>query len=86
MKLLGDREVYWVNAVGADDPKFNDKFENFAKNYSNIHIVDWKEATKNHPEYFYPDGIHVKGKGIKAYANLVYQTIYNDYLEKYKGK
>ena len=86
MEILGEREIYWINAVGADDPRFNDRFKEFAKNYPNIHIVDWEKAAKNHPEYFYADGIHVKGTGIKAYANTIYETIYNNYLEKYNIK
>lgn len=86
MNLLGNREVYWINAVGADDPTYNEKFKNFAKNYPNIHIVDWEAASKGHPEYFYADGTHPKGNGIKIYVNTIYNTIYNDYLEKHKDK
>ncbi|MBR3002966.1 MAG: acyltransferase [Clostridia bacterium] len=82
MEFLGDREIYWVNAVGADDPKFNEKFKEFAANYPNLHIVDWVEASKGHPEYFYADGIHLKGDGIKAYVDTIYNAIYNQYLQK----
>ncbi len=84
MEILGDRELYWVNAVGADDPTFNDKFREFAKDYPNIHIVEWDVASKGHKEYFYADGIHTKGEGIKKYAETIYNTVYENYLEKYK--
>ena len=84
MEFIGDREVFWVNAVGADDPKFNQKFKEFASNYPNIHIVDWETASKGHPEYFYADGIHIKGDGVKAYVNTVYEAIYNEYWKKYE--
>ena len=86
MDIVGDREVYWINAVNADDPKFNERFKEFASNYSNIHIVDWQEASKNHPEYFYADGIHLKGEGPKAYANTVFDAICADYSKDYKNK
>ena len=86
MELLKDKQVYWINAVKADIPEFNSKFKEFAKNYPNVHIIDWEEASKDHPEYFYADGIHVKNDGITAYANLVYDTIYNDYLEQYRNE
>ena len=82
MEILGDRELYWVNAVGADDPTFNDKFEEFAKDYPNIHIVEWNVVSKGHQEYFYADGIHTKGEGIKKYAETIYNAIYQDYLKK----
>ena len=84
MEILGDRELYWVNAVGADDPTFNSKFREFAKDYPNIHIVEWDVVSKGHKEYFYADGIHTKGEGIKKYAETIYNTVYEDYLEKYK--
>ena len=86
MDLLGNREIYWVNAVGADDPTFNDKFEVFAKNYSNLHIVDWYSVSINHPEYFYKDGVHPKNNGLEIYADTIYKKIYDDYLEKYNKK
>ena len=82
MDIVGDRQVYWVNAVGADDPEFNKKFSEFAAGYSNIHIIKWDEVANNHPEYFYADGIHVKGDGIKAYVN----AIYNEYAKELKKK
>ena len=83
MKLVGNREIFWVNAVGADDPKFNQKFKKFAENYPNIHIVEWDVEAKKHPEYFYSDKVHMKpGKGMREYVDCIYQTICNVYIEK----
>ncbi len=84
MDIVGDREIYWVDAVGADDPKFNERFKEFAKDYPNIHIVEWEETSKSHPEYFYADGIHLKEDGPKAYADTIYNAIFDHYLEEYK--
>ena len=85
MELVGDRQIYWINAVGADDPKFNEKFKKFAEDYPNIHIIEWEAEAKKHPEYFYSDGVHMKaGKGMKAYVEFIYQAICNDYIEKAK--
>lgn len=86
MDIVGDRKVYWINAFGADDPSFNSKFKNFAKNYPNIVLVPWDEEGAKHPEYFYSDQIHVKPNGMKAYADLIYQTVYNDYLKESNSK
>jgi len=86
MELVGDREIYWVNAAGADDPEFNNKFKEFAKDYPNIHIVDWVSVTEEHPEYLYADGVHPKeGTPCKVYAETIYKAIYNQYLKNYKG-
>ena len=81
MSIVGDRTVYWVNAVGADDPNFNRKFAEFASKYPNIKIVRWDRASSNHPEYFYKDGIHIRDAGIDAYAKVVYDTIYKDNIK-----
>lgn len=79
METIGSTiQVYWVTAVGADDPEFNTRFSEFAKAYPNIHIVDWEAASRNHPEYFYEDGIHLKGDGEYAYADLIYKSIYGE--------
>ena len=79
MEILGDRKIYWMNAVGADDPQFNSRFQTFATNYPNIHVIEWDVISKNHPEYFYPDGIHLKPEGGSAYANAIYEAIYSDF-------
>ena len=84
MELIGDREVYWVNAVLADDPKFNDSFKEFASNYPNIHIIEWDVASKDHSEYFYADGIHLKPDGVRAYVDTIYEAIFNNYWETFK--
>ena len=86
MDIVENREVYWINSVGADDPKFNSRFEEFAKNYSNIHIVDWEGAASGHSEYFYADGIHPKGLGINVYVNTIYDTIYDNMMMQYEQK
>ena len=79
MNVVGDRQIYWITAVLADDPQFNEKFRGYASKHPNIHIVEWEEKSKSHPEYFYGDGIHLKGDGIDAYANTIYEAIFNDY-------
>ena len=86
MAKLEGKQVYWINAVKADIPEFNENFKEFAKDYPNLHIIDWEEYSKDHPEYFYADGIHVKGDGIEAYGKLVYESIYKDYLDEYRAK
>lgn len=84
MEIVEDRDVYWVNAVGADDLNFNDKFAEFAKDYSNIHLVEWDKVAEGHSEYFYPDKIHPNSRGNVEYANTIYEAVYKDYLKKYQ--
>jgi hypothetical protein len=39
--------------------------------YANAVLVDWYAASKDHPEYFVSDGIHLTKKGARAYARLI---------------
>ncbi len=39
--------------------------------YDNAVLVDWYAASKDRPDYFASDGIHLTAKGAKAYANLI---------------
>ena len=86
MDIVGNRTIYWLNSVGPDDPSYNAKFKEFAKNYSNIHIIDWEETSKGHSEYFYKDGTHLKPAGLKAYAEMIYKYIYDGYKESLTSK
>ena len=87
MEVVGDREVFWVNTPGCYDPEFNDRFEVFARDYDNLHIVDWVSYSNDHPEYFYYDGLHVMEEGTAALADLIYEEIYDFYMDRYlKGK
>ena len=47
MEAMKDKEVFWVDAVLADIPEFNEKFREFAKDYPNLHIIGWEEASKD---------------------------------------
>jgi len=86
LDTISEKQVYWVNTVGGVDSTFNSKFEEYAKDKPNIHIVKWDEASKTHPEYFYADGIHLKDSGSTAYAETIFNTIYNEYLKEYTAK
>jgi peptidoglycan/LPS O-acetylase OafA/YrhL len=39
--------------------------------YPNAVLADWYAASKDHPDYFVSDGIHLTSKGARAYAQLI---------------
>ena len=85
IEMFGDREIFWINAHNGDDPTFNQKFEAFAKDYPNIHIIDWDKAANEHPDWIYKDGVHPKERtGAKLYAQIVFDKVFEVYKEKYK--
>ncbi len=82
MNTLGDREVYWITVTNDEEVHFNDKIKNYASKFDNVHVIDWAAASIGHPEYFYADGIHLTPPGRKAYAEVVYNAIYESVSEK----
>ncbi len=77
----GNREIFWLNTVNYS--YVNDNLNYLASNYSNLHIIDWNSISNGHSEYFGVDGIHLTNVGKKAFANTIYESIYNAYLDKY---
>ncbi len=86
MKTLGDRKVFWLNATNADYDDFNDKLNNFASKYENVYIIDWVSVVKKHPEYVISDRVHPTIKGCKVYAEVIFESIYENYLNEFKKK
>lgn len=84
MEKCQGKEVFWLNTT--NNPAFNDNLVAFSKNYTNLHVVDWNSLSKGHDDYFYADGIHLTGSGRKVYTNVIYNAIYQTYLDEYNVK
>jgi hypothetical protein len=41
----------------------------------NVRVADWQTYSAGHREWFYSDGIHPKGAGATAYAQLIRNTL-----------
>jgi hypothetical protein len=39
-----------------------------AREFSNVKVVDWNSISKDRPEYFAPDGVHLVPTGVTAYV------------------
>lgn len=84
MKKCGDRRVFWLNTT--NDENVNKNISDFAANYSNLYVIDWKTISSGHNEYFYSDGIHLTPVGREAYTKVIYDAIYQTYLDEYNEK
>lgn len=82
LNTIGDREIFWLNVTNDNEVHFNDKLTKLAQKYPNIHIVDWVSASRNHPEYFVADGLHLTASGRVAYTKTIHEAIFNYYKEK----
>ncbi len=49
----------------------NRAIANVVPEFPNAVLVDWYEASKDRPEYFVSDGIHLTAEGARAYAELI---------------
>jgi hypothetical protein len=43
--------------------------------YENASLVDWDRISKNHPEYFAPDGVHLVPTGANVYVSAVLEVL-----------
>lgn len=46
-----------------------------ASRYSNVRLVDWDRVSKDRPELFAPDGIHLSPTGSDVYVDLVLKVL-----------
>ncbi len=87
MEKLKDKKVYWLSIVNDYQvPKVAKDIYDYPNRYPNVKIIDWKNISKDHTEYFYKDGIHLTSSGITGYVNAIYETLYNDYKSEYDLK
>jgi len=53
----------------------NQIIEDVAREFSNVRVVDWNEISKDHPEYFAPDGVHLVPTGVTAYVMAIDEAL-----------
>lgn len=82
LSMIGDRKVFWINATNPDFARFNGDLINFASKHDNVYIIDWISVIKSHPEYLIHDRVHPTVYGCKIYADTIYNSIYNEYLNE----
>jgi hypothetical protein len=78
MKLLID--VPHVIVLNLKEPRYWEETNNLiiadtVRRYPNAALIDWREASSKHPEYFGPDGIHIGTAGARAYTLLIVERL-----------
>ena len=75
LDLCKERHVFWLTTTNNYQFDNTDTIFSFAEDYDNVTIIDWDTCSKDHPEYFYRDGIHLPPAGREAYVRLIKDTI-----------
>ena len=82
MELIGEREVFWLTVTNDKIVKMNSRLKDYAKNFPNLHIIDWENFSKGHDDFFAPDNLHLVKDGRDAYAQFIFDSLKNFYFEK----
>jgi peptidoglycan/LPS O-acetylase OafA/YrhL len=53
----------------------NQLLDEVAQEFSNVKVVDWNSISKDHPEYFAPDGVHLVPTGVSAYVLAIDEAL-----------
>lgn len=86
VKMCGERKIFWINVSNDYEVHVNSKIKQLTDEFDNVYLIDWNKISEGHSEYFIYDGQHLKKKGQQAYADAIYESIYNVYLEEYRQK
>ena len=73
-----DRTIYWVSAYGKRltwQSAVNKTIQRLVRKNKNVHIISWAKYAKNHPNWFYQDGIHLNSKGQAGFAKFIRDSI-----------
>lgn len=71
-------QIYWVNAhIPTKDwqAAVNKQILQVAKKRKDVYLVDWYSLSKQHPEWFASDGVHMNDKGNAQFTRLIVTTI-----------
>ena len=86
VKMCGNRKIFWINVTNDYEVHVNKTIKQLTEEFNNVYLIDWETISKGHKDYFIYDGVHLRKKGQQAYADAIYESIYNVYLEEKKKK
>lgn len=87
MDRLSNKNIYWLSVVNDYQvPNVAKDIYNFPNLYSNVKVIDWKNISSGHSEYFYKDGIHLTSSGIKGYVDAIYNTLLEEKRTEYEAE
>lgn len=86
LNTCGDRQIFWINVTNDKEVHVNSDLASFAERNSNVHLIDWYASSLGHYDWFVADGIHLTSVGMENYSRIIFENIYNYYLEEFNNK
>lgn len=81
---LKNKQIFWLNTTNYD--YVNERLDSLAKEYSNLYIIDWKNLSKNHSNYFNSDKIHLTTVGAQEFVETIFNSVYEVNAKNYDEK
>ncbi len=83
---LSDKKVFWITNTNSYMLWVNDDIKELAQRKDNLYVIDWYEISRGHEDYFFSDEIHLTETGQKAFADAVYESIFEVYKDEWQKK
>lgn len=77
LRKAGVTRVLWLTLHEARSSyaTMNDAIRAAATRHPELTVVDWQVYSRSHPDWFQPDGIHLRTDGAEAMATLVHNAL-----------
>jgi hypothetical protein len=77
LRDAGVERILWATLRAARHPylAMNDAIRDAAERNPDLRVVDWNAYSRNHPDWFQDDGIHLSGAGADAMARLFHEAL-----------
>ncbi|MCI5840098.1 MAG: acyltransferase family protein [Peptoniphilaceae bacterium] len=77
VKPFEKSDIYFVNirVDRAYEKDVNKYLDNFTSKNKRIHLINWHDASIDHPEYFAPDKVHLMNNGIDVILDLIFDEM-----------
>ena len=86
VEMLAGKKIYWMTNTNPKTFWINDRLRVMEEKYDNVKVIDWKEISEGHNEYFAADGLHLTSSGQKAFAKAIFDTILEEYREEWRSR
>ncbi len=77
IEQMGERTIFLVNTNSAVEHlnEVNDVIDSMVEKYPHVHLVDWYNFSKDKPDMYSLDDIHLSPMGMNYYSALVTKTM-----------